>query len=95
MSRIEFLSYRLGSYPQLTHQNRYGNSARSPLGSHAQHNLYRQSVMPMKKPTNSAPPKSATDSILECSKRAEQDIKEGKVYTHAQAKENLKKWLNT
>ncbi|WP_168172442.1 hypothetical protein [Cellvibrio sp. PSBB023] len=47
----------------------------------------------MKKPTSSAPPKSSTDSILEGIKRGEKAIKEGKVYTHAQAKEKLKKWL--
>jgi predicted transcriptional regulator len=47
----------------------------------------------MKRPTDSTPPKTSTDSILEGIKRGEQAIKEGKVYTHAQAKEKLKKWL--
>lgn len=47
----------------------------------------------MKTPTNSAPPKPSTDSILEAIKRAKQDIKEGNVYTHAQAKEKPKKWI--
>jgi predicted transcriptional regulator len=47
----------------------------------------------MTRPTDSAPPKLSNDSILDAIKRAEQAIKEGKVYTHAQAKEKLKKWL--
>ncbi|WP_191966537.1 hypothetical protein [Cellvibrio sp. KY-YJ-3] len=47
----------------------------------------------MKKSTNTKPPITSTDSMLEAIKRAEQDIKEGNVYTHAQAKEKLKKWL--
>jgi predicted transcriptional regulator len=47
----------------------------------------------MEKPTNNVTPNSPTDSILEGIKRGEQAIKEGKVFTHAQAKEELKKWL--
>lgn len=47
----------------------------------------------MKKSIGSAPPKNLTQSILEGIERGEKDIKEGKVYTHAQVKEKLKKWL--
>ena len=53
------------------------------------------SIIPMKKPISSAPPKNLTKSILEGIERAEKAIKEGKVYTHAQAKEKLKKWLKS
>lgn len=49
----------------------------------------------MKKPTNSKPLISSTDSILEGITRGEKAIKEGKVYTHAEAKEKLKKWLRS
>jgi len=37
--------------------------------------------------------KSSRDAILNGIRKGEKDIKEGKVYTHAQAKEKLKKWL--
>ncbi len=47
----------------------------------------------MKKRTDNAPPKNPSDSILEGIKRGEKAIKEGNVYTHAQAKEKLKKWF--
>ena len=47
----------------------------------------------MKQQTGNAPPKTPSDSILKGIERGEKDIKEGNVYTHAQAKEKLKKWL--
>ncbi len=48
----------------------------------------------MKKPENKTPPQNPTCSIREGIEKGEKDIREGKVFTHAEAKEKLKKWLN-
>jgi len=53
----------------------------------------------MKKPIAKSPQeksielKSLRDAILTGIQKGEKDIEDGKVYTHAQAKEKLKKWL--
>ncbi len=48
----------------------------------------------MEKLTNNPPPKNSRQAILAGIEKGEKAIKEGKVCTHAQAKEKLKKWLN-
>jgi hypothetical protein len=68
---------------------------------HDQQHLTLRTVIPVKKTfIKSSSEKSLAldinrEVILKSIQKGEQDIKEGRVFTHAQAKEKLKKWLKS
>lgn len=63
-----------------------------------QHFIFR-TIIPMKKTItkssseNSLELKISRDAILKGIQKGEQAIKEGRIFTHEEAKEKLKKWL--